>query len=175
MIERKTIEGKGSGTADATGYKYGTIKIDGGFYARGSLKIKTSYPNTVNWTSLYTNNDRIPADCVLEITDSFAGMPYESSWKITLQKTYPALNQTELTITQGETGLIFQGDDDVCYRGQAEDPATVDISGLPLQLETLAKLYQRALYERSADDPTGAKIAAKYLKLKNAIIAGWHN
>lgn len=88
------------------------------------------------------------------------------AWKLDMQKTIPAVNQSEIkfTITDSRK-LIIEGDDDIVFRGQDVDPATVDVTGIKDDIENLSKLFEKALFSKTVTD------AAKYCKLKTAVLA----
>jgi hypothetical protein len=160
-IQRSTIQGSGDGTVDTTGWAYAVITPSRDIqieYTEGGKTIRS-----VRYAA-DGEKQRLPTGRVVKIYSS-------STWRVDMQSSVPAVNLSELKISIGEDGKYsFSGDDDVIFRGQ-DGEAAADISGIPLKLDDLAKLFQRALSERSIDDPTGAKIAAKYCKLKSAFIA----
>ncbi|MEW9700712.1 hypothetical protein [Paenibacillus sp. SI8] len=159
-IDRKTVSGTGNGTADATGYPYARVFVD-----KGAITVNSS-----NGSSWVCDGERISGGVILNVRDAMSGSPFAASWRIEMQKTIPNVNQSVLIMNMSESGLTISGDDNVYFRGQDVDPATVDITGMPINLEALGKLFNRALVERPVDDPNGVKIAAKYCKLKDAIL-----
>ncbi|MBV7507264.1 hypothetical protein KW850_18540 [Bacillus sp. sid0103] len=88
------------------------------------------------------------------------------AWKLHMQKTIPAVNQSEIKFSITDFGkLLIEGDDDILFRGQDVDPATIDVTGIKDDIENLSKLFEKALLSKTVTD------AAKYCKLKTAVLA----
>ncbi|MBT2653918.1 hypothetical protein J7E81_01485 [Bacillus sp. ISL-18] len=152
-ITRKVVEGVTGGTVDTTGMSY--AKLEG--------NVTAEY--TVNGVT-YSNE---PGRLLLTNVSSLKIIG-NSPWKVSLSNVIPAVNQSELKMAiTGEGKLIIDGDQDLIYRGQDTDPATVSIAGIKDDLEQLSKLYITALGTGTVTD------AAKYLKLKTAVLARYAN
>jgi hypothetical protein len=154
-IERKTVEGTGDVTIDVAGWRF----------AVPACGISLTFKNgtQVLYNQHFNEGDRIlipPAATKIDV-DVFS----DRSWKLLMQKTIPDANLSELKIRQTNDGIyVISGDDDIVYRGQDVDSATVDISGLRVSLDTLSTLFTKALATKTITD------AAKYIKMKNAYL-----
>ncbi|MBV7509213.1 hypothetical protein KW850_28985 [Bacillus sp. sid0103] len=160
-IERKVVTGVGNQTVDSTGWGYARLESDGS-------PITISLQGTGGYSKDFGNGDRIliPSSITALKVTAFTG----KAWKLHMQKTIPAVNQSEIKFSITETGkLIVEGDDDIVFRGQDVDPATVSIAGINDDIENLSKLYMTALVTGTITD------AAKYCKLKTAVLARYAN
>jgi hypothetical protein len=80
------------------------------------------------------------------------------------------VNQSEIHFAITDSGkLLIEGDDDIIFRGQGVDPATVSIVGVKDDIEQLSKQYLTALWTGTVTE------AAKYCKLKTAVLARYTN
>jgi hypothetical protein len=157
-IERKVVTGTGSNPAvDVTNYGYARAETDGSSITISYVVAGRSYEQE------YGDDDRIiipPGTTSIKVTASTG-----EAWKLHMQKSVPAVNQSELKTLITESGkLIIEGDDHVVYRGQ-DTEASANITGIKDDLENLSKLYMNALWSGTVAD------AAKYCKLKTAVLA----
>jgi hypothetical protein len=156
-IERKVVSGTGSNPAvDVTGWGFARAETDG-----SSIKISYVVAGR-SYEQEYGDDDRIlipPGTTSIKVTSS------NEVWKLHMQKTVPAVNQSELKmyLTQSRK-LIIEGDDDIVFRGQ-DTEASANITGIKDDLENLSKVYMTALWSGTVAD------AAKYCKLKTAVLA----
>jgi hypothetical protein len=156
-IERKVVTGTGSNPAvDVTGWGFARAETDG-----STIKI-TYVVAGRSYEQEYGDDDRIlipPGTTSIKVTSS------NEVWKLHMQKTVPAVNQSELKmyLTQSRK-LIIEGDDDIVFRGQ-DTEASATITGIKDDLENLSKVYMTALWSGTVAD------AAKYCKLKTAVLA----
>lgn len=150
-IERKTVKGIGHGTVNTNGWPYASFKADGA--------IAVEYK--IGDTTFSVSPHRMlipPGVTTLSVKTS-------SEWEAYLQNSVPDENLSELEIRTDEAGgMIFSGDDDIVFRGQDIDPATVDIFDVRINLDTITKLFTKALATNSIND------AARYLKAKNEFL-----
>jgi hypothetical protein len=156
-IERKVVSGTGNQTVDVTGWGFARAETDG-----SSIKISYVVAGR-SYEQEYCDDDRIlipPGTTSIKVTASSAEV-----WKLHMQKTVPAVNQSELNmyITQSRK-LIIEGDDDIVFRGQ-DTEASANITGIKDDLENLSKLYMTALWTGTVAD------SARYCKLKTAVLA----
>jgi predicted extracellular nuclease len=157
-IERKVVTGTGSNPAvDVTNYGFARVESDGS-------SIKISYQNAGRWHEQeYSDDDRViipPGTTSIKVT-TYTG----KAWKLHMQKTVPAVNQSELKMYITESRkLVISGDDDIVFRGQ-DTEASANITGIKDDLENLSKLYMTALWSGTVAD------AAKFCKLKTAVLA----
>ncbi|MEO2074858.1 MAG: hypothetical protein ABGX20_05625 [Bacillus sp. (in: firmicutes)] len=161
-IERKVVVGLGNNNAvDVTGWGFARVETDSAF-------ITVSLQGTGGYEKDYGDDDRIIIPS--SITSLKVIAPNNGAWKLHMQKTVPAVNQSELkTMITADGKLLVEGDDDIVFRGQDVDPATVNISGIKDDLENLSKLYTTALSTKTVTD------AARYCKLKTAVLARYAN
>ncbi|MEH7401582.1 hypothetical protein V7148_11385 [Gottfriedia acidiceleris] len=157
-IVRKVVEGKGNTTVDVTGMAYAKIE-----YSRTITELNLNLVGP-NATAIVLNNDGVviipPGTTSIKLICATS----DDTWKVSLHSVIPAINQSELKISKLESNQYhFSGDENLTYVGQDTDPATVDISGLSRNLETLSQLYMKASASKTVMD------AAKYLKMKNLI------
>jgi hypothetical protein len=86
--------------------------------------------------------------------------------KVFLQNSVLEVNLSELKCYRSETGAItITGDDDLVYLSQSVDISSVDVSDIRIEMDSLAKLFNRALATKTVGD------AARYAKLKAALLA----
>lgn len=153
MEERKVIEGTATTTIDVAGWVFAQIT--------GKVEITTVRGNMTTRHRLDPmGRFMLPGDNQIQVNAHF-----NEPWKIVLYKTVPVINQTELSCVMTADGdYVFSGDEDVTYIGQNIDPATVDISGLRIDVDSVARLYNRTIIEKTPES------AARYLKMKEAFI-----
>ena len=162
-IERQVVNGTGAQTVDVTG-GWGFAR----FEKYDDSPITISLVGTGGYSKDFADDDRIiiPAS----ITALNVNAPTGRAWKLYMQKTVPAVNQTEIHFTITDTGkLIIEGDDNVVYKGQDVDPATVSISGIKDDIQNLSNQYLTALSSGTVTE------AAKYCKLKAAVLLRYAN
>ncbi|MEH7119078.1 hypothetical protein V7128_16930 [Neobacillus vireti] len=156
-IERKVVTGTGAQTVDVTGWGFAKVDTDGN-------AITISLVGTGGYSKDFADDERIviPAS----ITALNVGAPTGRSWKLSMQKTVPDINQSELKISRnGDGKYVISGDDSVIFVGQDVDPATVDITKVQINLESLSQLFMTALSTKTVND------AARYCKMKDAFLA----
>ncbi|MGF6951005.1 hypothetical protein QF028_003510 [Neobacillus sp. B4I6] len=156
-IERKVVEGVGNNNAiDVTGWGFARVQTDGS-------SIAISLQGTGGYEKDYCDGDRVIIPSAITSLNVIAFT--SEAWKLHMQKTIPAVNQTEIKMSISESRkLTIEGDDDIVFRGQDVDPATVSISGIKDDIENLSKLFMTALATKTVTD------AAKYVKLKAAVL-----
>lgn len=160
-IERKVVSGVGNQTVDVTGWGFARVETDG-------YNISLSLQGTGGYSKDFSDDDRviIPSSITAINVSAFTGR----AWKLHMQKTVPAVNQSEIKFSITDSGkLLIEGDDDIVFRGQDVDPATVSISGIKDDIENLSKLFMTALVTKTVTD------AEKYCKLKTAVLARYAN
>lgn len=158
-IVRKLFEGTGNSTIDVTGMSFAKVEYSGSLL---TLNFNLVSPNA-STVGLMSTDGRVTIPAGVTSAKVICG-PSSDKWKISLQSTIPAVNQSELKISKLENGQYnITGDDDLVFKGQDTDPATVDITGLSRNLETLSQLYMKASATKTVTD------AAKYVKMKNLI------
>lgn len=156
-IERKIVTGTGSNPAvDVTGWGFARAETDG-------TTIKITYVVAGrSYEQEYGDDDRIlipPGTTSINV-----GASTGEAWKLHMQKTVPAVNQSELKLMKTESGkLLIEGDDDILWIGQDAE-ATANITGIKDDLENLSKLYMTALSTKTVAD------CAKYCKLRTAVL-----
>jgi len=155
-IQRNTIKGTGNGTVSTGGFPYVHITSD-------SL-LTVEY--TLNGRSYSVGQGKLILPPGVTQLKVIAG----GAWVAFLQDSVPAVNQSEIhfVITDSRK-LLIEGDDNIVFRGQDVDPATVSIAGIKDDIEQLSKQYLTALWSGTVTD------AAKYCKLKTAVLARYAN
>jgi hypothetical protein len=152
-IERKVVSGVGNQTVDVTGYGFARAETNG-------TSISLTLPS---YTQEFGDDDRVlipPGTASIKV-EAF----YNEPWKLHMQKTVPAVNQSEIKMTITDSGqLIIEADDDIRWKGQ-DTEASANITGIKDDLENLSKLYMNALWSGTVAD------AAKYCKLRTAVLA----
>jgi hypothetical protein len=157
-IERKVVSGTGSNSAvDVTGWGFARVETDGS-------GIKMSYQvGGRSYEQEYYDDDRVlipPGTTSIKVT-AFS----TEAWKLHMQKTVPAVNQSEFkTVITQDGKLIIEGDDNILFRGQ-DTEVSANITGILDNLENLSKLYMNALWSGTVAD------AAKYCRLRTAVLA----
>ena len=160
-IERKVVAGVSNQTVDVTGWGFARIETD-------EAIITLSLLGVGGYSQDFYDGDRviIPASITAIKVTVFTS----EAWRLHFQKTVPAINQSEIQFLITDAGkLLIEGDDDIVYRGQDVDPATVSIAGIKDDIENLSNLYITALTTKTVTD------AAKYCKLKTAVLARYAN
>lgn len=162
-IERKVVSGTGTQVVDVTG-GWGFAR----FEKYDDSPITVGLIGTGGYSKEFADDDRIIIPS--SITSLNVNAPIGRAWKLNMQKTIPAVNQTEIHFAITSDGkLIVEGDDDILFRGQDVDPATVSISGIKDDIANLSNQYQTALVTGTVTE------AAKYCKLKTAVLARYAN
>jgi len=158
-ITRTTSEITGNGTINTTNIPYAEISVTNGpaivEYSKGNV----NYPK-----SFYGEPERllIPAG-VNSLTVKGSS---NTKTKVFLQNSIPEVNLSELKCYRSETGAItITGDDDLIYLSQSVNLATVDVSDMRVEMDSLAKLFNKALATKTVSD------AARYAKMKNALLS----
>jgi hypothetical protein len=157
-IERKVVTGTGSNPAvDVTNYGFARAETNGTTITISYVVAGRSYEQE------YGDDDRMlipPGTTSIKV-----GASNGEAWKLHMQKTVPAVNQSELKMFITDSGhLIIEADDDIRWIGQ-DTEASADISGIKDDLENLSKLYMHALSTKTVAD------CAKYCKLRTAVLA----
>lgn len=152
-MKRKTIKGTATTTIDVAGWVFAQIT--------GKVEITTVKENMTTRHRLDPmGRFMLPGDSQIKVNSYFS-----EPWEVVLYDTVPAINQTELSIVMTAEGdYVFSGDEDVTFIGKDIDPDTVDISDVRIDMDSLAWLFNRAIIEQTLES------AARYLKLKNALI-----
>jgi hypothetical protein len=161
-IERKVVTGLGVQVVDVTG-GWGFAR----FEKYDDSPITISLVGNGGYSKDFADDDRIIIPS--SITALNVNAPAGRSWKLYMQKTVPAINQSELqfSITQDHK-LIISGDDDIAFIGEPTQ-ASADISGIIDNLENLSKLYMTASATKTVTD------CARYCKLKAAVLLRYAN
>lgn len=153
-IERTTVKGSGHGTVNTNGWPYASFKTD------GVLAVEYTVGGVTHSTGYQLERMLIPPG-VTTLNVKASG-----EWEVFLQNSVPNENLSELKVRKDESGgMIFSGDDDIVFRGQDVDPAAVDISEVRINLDTISKLFTKALVR-----PKSVNDAARYLKAKNEFL-----
>lgn len=150
-IERNTITGTGNGTVAFDGWQFANV------YSIGPIEIE--YIKDGVTSNVPLEDERLIIQPGV-LTVNVKTQP-DNAWEFRLQNSIPEENQSELKIWKSGSGSTnISADDNIVFRGQDVDPATVDIFDLRVNLETLSQLFTKALSTHTVED------AARYVKMK---------
>ncbi|WP_426629809.1 hypothetical protein [Priestia megaterium] len=158
-ITRTTSEIIGNGTVNTTNIPYAEISVTNGpaivEYSKGNVNYSKAF---------YEGTERLIIPAGINTLTVKGGS--NTKTKVFLQNSIPEVNLSELKCYRNETGTItITGDDDLVFLSQSVNLATVDISDVRIEMDSLAKLFNRALATKTVGD------AARYAKLKAALLA----
>lgn len=158
-ITRSTVEINGNGTVNTTGIPYAEISV-----TNGPALVEYSVGNVNYSKTFYEGPERLLIPTGINSLTVKGGS--NTKTKVFLQNSIPEVNLSELRCYRSETGaVIISGDDDLIYLSQSSNLATVDITDVRIEMDSLAKLFNKALGTKTVGD------AARYAKLKAALLA----
>lgn len=158
-ITRNTVEITGNGTVNTTGIPYAEISVTNGHAI-------VEYPKSgMNYSkAFYEGPERLLIPKGINSLTIKGGSITKT--RVFLQNSIPEVNLSELKCYRSETdAVIISGDDDLIYLSQSVNLATVDITDVRVEMDSLAKLFNKALETKTVGD------AARYAKLKAALLA----
>lgn len=156
MVKRKSLQGTTTTSVDCRGYSFAKITGDASVILSQSGQSDRMY-------SAHYDGGKLSLDGAMSME---VRTPTNNEfWTVELYEIIPAVNQFELSITLNDTGKYsISGDDDILYRAQQVDLATVAVSDVDTSLESLAILFQTATASKSVND------AARYAKMRNVVM-----
>ncbi|MFL7944512.1 hypothetical protein ACKA0G_29085 [Priestia megaterium] len=156
-INRLEVKGNGNGTANIGGWSYVAVTTN------GPITIEYTYGGKLNVESIWAHNTRINIPSGVT-TVNVKALP-RINWRFNMQNSVPPINPSELNVSRSETGEVtISGDDDAMFLSQSVNLSTIDISDMRVEIDSLGKLFNKALATKSVTD------AARYAKMKNAIL-----